>query len=234
MAGERDSGSDEVVGARADRLNGEVNGTTRTTVGVERQDLPPADVRRDPGILAAREHFGGVNLPAGLIGMLTALAVLVLLGGLIAAALGAIGYQRGVEGIEEELSIAGLVGGVITLFVAYLLGGWAAGRIARYDGPKNGLMTGIWTVLLAALVSALAALLGDEYDVLRRVDLPNWFSRDALTTAALVSGGVSVLAMLLGGMLGGFWGERFHRRVDAEIASTRPGGIIRSEREVRA
>lgn len=192
-----------------------------------------ADARRDPGIRAAREQFGGITLPAGLIGMLTALALLVLIGGLIGAAIGAIGYQTGVEGNERELTTAGLVGGAVALFVSYLLGGWAAGRIARYDGAKNGLMTGVWTLVLAGVLSGLAAWLGGEYNVLERVDLPNWFSRDALTTGAIVSGAVTVVAMFLGGLLGGLWGERFHRRADAEIASVRPGGLVRREREVR-
>jgi hypothetical protein len=31
--------------------------------------------------------------------------------------------------------------------------------------------------------------------------------------------------MLVGGLLGGLWGERFHRRADATIAATREGGI---------
>ena len=181
----------------------------------------------DPGIRTAHDRFGGFDLPASLVGMLTALAFTVLLAGLIGAAIGAVGYQVGLDGNEEEISTAGLVGGAVTLFLAYVVGGWAAGRIARYDGPRNGLMAGVWTILLAAVLSALAAWLGDKYDVLGRVDLPQWFSRDALTAGAIVSGAVAILAMLIGGALGGWWGERFHRRADATIAATRRGGIER-------
>ena len=189
--------------------------------------------RPDVGVRAARERFGGLDIPATLVGMLTALALLVLLGGLIGAAIGAIGYQRGLENAVEELSIASLVGGIVTLFVSFVIGGWAAARIARYDGARNGLMTGIWTILLAAALSALAAWLGAEYDVLRNVELPQWFSTEALTTAGIVSAVVAIAAMLLGGLVGGLWGERYHRRADAEIAATRPGGIERRERRVR-
>ena len=189
--------------------------------------------RPDVGVHAARERFGGLDILATLVGMLTALALLVLLGGLIGAAIGAIGYQRGLENAVEELSIASLVGGIVTLFVSFLIGGWAAARIARYDGARNGLMTGIWTILLAAALSALAAWLGAEYDVLRNVELPQWFSTEALTTAGIVSAVVAIAAMLLGGLVGGLWGERYHRRADAEIAATRPGGIERRERRVR-
>jgi hypothetical protein len=169
------------------------------------------------------------------VGMLTALATLVLLGGIAAAAVGAIGYQKGLDTDDvtasnaDEISAAGLIGGIVLLFLAYVVGGWAAARIARYDGRRNGLMTGIWTLLLAAILSGLGAWLGSEYDVLRNVDLPQWFSRDAATVGAIVSGVVAVLAMLLGGLLGGAWGERYHRRADAQIAWTRSGGIERRE-----
>jgi len=200
------------------------------------RDAPPRAVHEDVGVATARERFGGIDLPATLVGMLTALAMLVLLGGIVAAALGAIGYQKGLDTDDvtassvDEISLAGLIGGVALLFLAYLVGGWAAARIARYDGPRNGLMTGIWTLLLAAVLSGLGAWLGAEYDVLRNVDLPQWFSRDAVTAGAIVSGVVAILAMLLGGLLGGAWGERYHRRADAQIAWTRPGGIERRDR----
>ena len=196
------------------------------------RDVSVRDVRRDVGVRRARERFGGIDVPASLVGMLTALAMLVLLAGLVGAAVGAVGYQRGLEGEVEELSIASLIGGVIVLFVSFLIGGWAAGRIARYDGARNGLMTGIWTLVLAAVLSGLAAWLGDKYDVLRNVDLPQWFSTDALTTGGIVSAIVAILAMLLGGLLGGAWGERYHRRADATIAATRAGGIARGSEEL--
>jgi len=196
-------------------------------VRVNTEDVRVRGTRGDTGVRAARERFGGIDIPATLVGMLTALSVLTLLGGLVGAAIGVIGYQRGIEDAVEELSIASLVGGIATLFIAFLIGGWAAARIARYDGARNGLMTGVWTVLLAAAVSALAAWLGDKYDILARVDLPQWFSRDAVTTGGIISAAVAIASMLLGGLLGGIWGERFHKRADATIATTREGGIVR-------
>ena len=184
----------------------------------------------DAGVREARERFGGIDIPATLVGMLTALALLALLAGLIGAAIGAIGYQTGLEDNVEGLSAASLAGGIVTLFVSFVIGGWAAARIARYDGARNGLMTGVWTVLLAAVLSGLAAWLGDKYDVLGRLDLPQWFSRDALTTGGIVSAALAIASMLLGGLLGGIWGERFHKRADTTIARTREGGVFRRQR----
>jgi hypothetical protein len=65
--------------------------------------------------------------------------------------------------------------------------------------------------------------------VLRNVDLPQWFSQDALTLGAIVSAVVAIVALLLGGLVGGAWGERYHKRADAQIAWTRPGRIRRRD-----
>jgi hypothetical protein len=110
--------------------------------------------------------------------------------------------------------------------VAFLVGGWAAARIARYDGGRNGLMTAVWAIVLAAILAGLGAWLGTQYNVFEQApNLPNWFSRDALTTAAIASAVAAAVAMLVGGAVGGIWGERYHQRIDRLIASTRPGGI---------
>jgi hypothetical protein len=169
-------------------------------------------------IAAARDRFGGIDLPAGLVGMLTAIAVLVLLGGIVGAAIGAIGYQTGLSGDNvDDISLASLIGGLVVLAIAYLVGGWTAGRIARYDGARNGLMTAVWTIVLAGALSALAAWFGSEYDVFANVQLPQWFDRDALTSTALASGLAAVATMLVAGVLGGLWGTRYHRLADQTI-----------------
>jgi hypothetical protein len=186
----------------------------------EREDV----VRERPisPIAAARERFGGIDLPASLVGMLTGLAMVVLLGGLVGAAVGAIGYQTGLRGDNvDDISTASLIGGLVVLFVSYVIGGWAAGRIARYDGARNGVMAAIWAIVLAGALSALAAWLGDTYDVFSNVDLPQWFNRDAFTTTALVSGVAAIAAMLVGGGLGGLWGTRYHRRADQTLLDAR-------------
>jgi hypothetical protein len=188
--------------------------------GVRRSDA------KDPAMRIAQNRYGGIDVPGTLTGMLAALALMILLGGLIGAAVGAIGYQTGLKGNHASLSIAGLAGGLLVLFVAYFVGGWTAARIARYDGVRNGLMTGVWTIVLAALLALAAAVLDDQYDVFQNVpNLPNWFSRDALTIGAISSAVAAVIAMFLGAILGGRTGERYHQRIDRLIAGTRPGGI---------
>ena len=190
------------------------------------------DVQRSPEIERARERFGGLDVPATLAGALVAIAVTVLLGGILGAAVSGFGYQWGVEvdGIEQELSVGGMVAGVLVLFGAFLVGGWTAGRMARFDGGRNGLVAAIWVVLLAAVLGGLGAWLGSRYDVFSEVDLPQWFSGDALTGAAIASGVASAIAMLLGGLLGGRLGERYNRRADAAMLSVRAGGLRSDDR----
>ncbi len=206
--------------------------TTReaqTQVDEKVDDARAVDVRTeerttaDPyaGIAAAHERFGGIDIPASLVGMLTALSTTLILAGIVGAAVGVVGYQTGLEQNAEagEVSTASLIGGVAVLFVAYLIGGWAAGRIARYDGARNGFAAGVWTLVLGAILAGLGAWVGSEYDVLRDRELPQWFESDALTIAAIISGISAIAAMFAGGILGGLWGERYHRRADHTIAT---------------
>ena len=221
---------DEAEATRAEAAEAEAREAERIEAA-ERADPVVDDAvvveERPHPIAANRAAFGGIDLPASLVGMLTALATLVLLGGLIGAAIGAIGYQTGLSGDDvEDIGLASLIGGIAAIFVAYLIGGWTAGRIARYDGARNGLMTGIWTVLLGAVLSTLAYFFGNEYDVLRNVDLPQWFDRDALTTTAFVSGIAAVATMLLAGLLGGLWGSRYHRVADESLLDSDAGRRI--------
>jgi MFS family permease len=172
------------------------------------------------GISAARDRFGGIDIPASLVGMLTALSTTLILAGLIGAALGAVDYQSGLEGDAEDIALWSMIGGVAVLFVAYFIGGWAAGRMARYDGARNGFATGVWTLVFGAILAGLGAWIGSDYDVFRNVELPQWFSTDAFTTRAIITGIAAIAAMFLGGIIGGLWGERYHRRADRAIVST--------------
>lgn len=178
--------------------------------------------RRDVGVVEARRRFGGLDGPATLAGLLAAVGALVLLSGLVGAA-GSIGYRYGADG--GDLSIGGFVAGIVVLLLAFFTGGWVAGRVARYDGGRNGVVTVLWFLLLGAGLAALGAWAGDEYNLFDRPDLPNWFSGDDLGTAAMVSAVVGAVLALLAGWLGGIVGARYHRRADAVVSATRDGGL---------
>jgi hypothetical protein len=192
----------------------------------------------DVGVDAARARFGGMHIGAQLVGMLAALALVVLLGGLVGAAIGGIAYQTGLDASAREISVGSLVSGFVVLVVSFLIGGWAAGRMARYDGRINGLMSAVWFFVLGAILAGLGIWLGSEYNVADRVDMPDWFgtwfNRDTVTTGAFVSGVLAILLILGSGYLGGWLGERMHRRADETIVAHRSGGIAGGRRVLRS
>ena len=218
---------DDQVGSTARPYEAELADHRRTTI-----PAPPTEqtvYRAEPGdkvVGATRRKF---DLLATIGGALAALGTLVLLSSLLTALVGTIGYQTGVD--DQDLSIGGLIGGLVVLFLACLVGGWVAGRIARHKGGLHGLVSVLWLVALAALLSALAAIAGDEYDITERVGLPGWFDSDALAPVAIGTGLLALALALLGGWLGGRLGERTTHDSGVAVVETRhavrehPGGI---------
>lgn len=188
----------------------------------------------ETGMGAIRDRFGGVDTAAALMGMFTALGVLVFLGALITAGGGALEYQLNVfdlEGNAQEITIVGMVVAALVVLAAFFVGGIAAGRIARYDGGKNGIASALWALLLIAVFAALGVFLGAEYNAFQRAGLPDWFSQirrgsGEATTLGIIAAAISVALMFLGGYLGGRIGEAYHRRVDAALADRSVEGGI--------
>ncbi len=89
-------------------------------------------------------------------------------------------------------------------------------------------MTAVWMIVLAAILAVLGAWLGSEFDVFGGLGLPQWFSEDALTTAAIISGLVALGAMLLGGWLGGRLGDTARSESEVELVESRRGGATTS------
>ena len=191
-------------------------------------------VHDDAGISLTRGRFGGLDIPATLTGALVAVALLGIIGGLVAAAIGGIGYELGATAADgEEIGMAAVVGGLVTVFLAFLAGGWAAGRIARYDGVRNGVMVAVWVIVLGAVFAALGTWFGAEYDVLDRAELPRLEGLgDELALGAALTALATLATMVGAGALGGRWGTRFHRRADESIANTRDGAIVDTDRHM--
>ena len=212
-----------------DRSHREDAGDVQVT---ETQTVRVPEAEHGSGVEAARSRFGGFDLPASLAGMMVALASTLILAGLASAAIGAIAFQTGVSGNEEELSLGALITAGAVIFIAFLFGGWAAGRMARYNGALNGFMVAVWFLVLLVVLAALGAVAGDSYDLfgnlqVAKASLPNWFSADQATSGAIVSSIAFALLMVVGAVLGGVWGTRMHRQADREIASTHGNDVVR-------
>jgi hypothetical protein len=173
-----------------------------------------------------KEEYGGVKVGSAFFGWLTATGTAVLLTALVAAGGAVFGLatdtdiaQTAEDATTSDATTVGIVGGIVLLviiFLAYYCGGYVAGRMARFNGLKQGVAVWIWAVLIAVVVAVVAALAGDEYDVLGEL---NAFPRIPLTEGDLTTGGIIVavavaVASLLGAMVGGLAGMRFHRKVD--------------------
>lgn len=172
-----------------------------------------------------RERFGGVKVGSAFFGWLTAMGTAAILTALLAAAGAALGL--GVAGTPEEAAdealqnaeTVGWIGAIallVVLFVAYFCGGYVAGRMARFNGLRQGLAVWVWALVIAIVVALVSVVLGSQYDVL--VDL-NAFPRipvseGDLTIAGIVTAVIVALASLAGALLGGVVGTRYHRRVD--------------------
>jgi len=164
-----------------------------------------------------RDEYGGVNWGASFFGWLVAVGVAALLTSLLVAAGAAIGLTESdvTTNDTEELSLAGGIGLIAVLVIAYFAGGYVAGRMSRFDGGRQGMAT--WAIGLIVTVGlALAAVvLGDEYNVLEQLNLPALpVGDETLATGALIALAAIAVGSLLAAMAGGKLGERYHKKVD--------------------
>ena len=145
---------------------------------------------------------------------------------LLLALLSAAGAAIGLTDISEQdvtsnADAVGIVGGALMLLVltiAYYAGGYVAGRMARFDGARQGF--GVWMLgLLITIVLAVAgALFGTEYNVLGQLNLPRVpIDEGTLTTGGVIALIGAILLTLIAAIAGGKLGERFHRRVDRVV-----------------
>jgi hypothetical protein len=172
-------------------------------------------------VAAQRARFGGIRWGAAFFGWLSANGLAVLLLALLSAAGVAIGLTNGLNSVDDAaqqagtVGLAGGIGVLVVLFLAYLAGGYVAGRMARFDGLRQGLAVWVIGLVVVVVLALVVVVLGAEYNVLQRLDLPRIpVDEGTATTAGLVTLGAIVVATLLGAVLGGSLGTRYHRRVD--------------------
>lgn len=167
------------------------------------------------------DRYGGMSWGADFLGFAVAIFFTVVLFGIVGAIVGSVGYQMNapvpkpggpIAGTTQTLGLAGLAGGLIAIFLAYLLGGYAAGRMARFNGALNGLGVVIWTVVVAVVLGILGAILGSNFNVGSQLNLH--INTATLSTAGAVSLVVTLIVMALAAMLGGKLGAAYHRRID--------------------
>jgi hypothetical protein len=164
-----------------------------------------------------RERFGGFSWGSDFFGFLCAIG----LASIILAILRAAGVSFDVvdrasrSGDVSTIGVGGGLAMVAIVAVAWFAGGYVAGRMARFDGARQGVGVWLWTILFVVAIALLAAIGGAKYDVLASLNLPSIpVDSGTLTTGGAIAAGAALLVTLLFAVLGGKAGERFHRRVD--------------------
>ncbi len=179
-------------------------------------DYPDAPELREARL---REVYGGVDWLASFIGCVFALVcggVLLSLASLVMANLLGLAINLGGPQFDATV-ITSLVLVGVALFVAYFLGGYVAGRLARFDGGRNGAATVLWGILLSVLLALFGSLLPGLGFVQAFVQDSAIPAASGLAQAGLVGLGVVIGALLLellGGFLGGRLGNSYHTRID--------------------
>ena len=171
----------------------------------------------------ARDRFGGLNTGAVFFGWLVAIAVSILLTGIVGAVVAAVGSTAQVSqsDAQRQAGTIGIVTAVVlicVLLLGYYAGGYVAGRMSRFDGGRQGF--GVWLLGLVITIVAviLGAVFGAQYNVLDRVSLPRLPVGDQQLTGGGILAAIVVLAVtLLAALVGGKVGHNYHNRVDRAV-----------------
>ncbi len=191
----------------------------------------PADVDRHRGlgrtdrqhvVAAQQARYGGISWGAAFFGWLSANGMAVLLIALLSAGGLAFGLSDAVSSVDQAADSAasgiGLGAGIallVALFLAYLAGGYCAGRMARFDGAKQGVAVWVIGLVVVVLLALAGVFFGSEYNVFSDLDLPRIpVDEGSATTAGIIALVAVLVATLVGAVLGGILGARYHRRVD--------------------
>jgi hypothetical protein len=207
------------------------DGTTNRTAVVDR----PARTRGVPATAAGtgapataaearaiqRERFGGADGTAIFFGWLSALGLAALVLAVFAAAGTRLGFATGVSQSDatSNAGTIGIVGAIVLvaiLMLAYYGGGYVAGRMARFDGGRQGFR--VWLLgLLVTIAAAVAGWIGgSQYNVFEQLNLPRIPVKEGdIATGAIITLVVVLVGTLLAAMAGGKAGDRYHARVDA-------------------
>src|SRR5215211_5580518 len=177
----------------------------------------PIETGRDRAALTRQAGIGKLSLISVLAGVLVAygaFAVLAALAGAAAAALG----------LNTDLGVGSAIAAALVLLLAYLFGGYVAGRMARRAGLLHGIAVFILALVIVALIAVIAATQTDTSairDNLRSLGIPTTGAEwgDVGTLAGIGS----LAAMLVGAVLGGLLGERWHTKLTRRAASPKYG-----------
>jgi hypothetical protein len=160
---------------------------------------------REAVVAKEKQEFGGFAFGSAFFGWLTATGTLVILAAIVATLGSALG-------VDASLALGGAIAAVV-LLIAYYCGGYVAGRMARFSGVKQGIAVWLWAIVVALVLAVVGFIAGTRTDLMSNLnDIP--ITEGELTTGSILGGVIALIVSLIGAVLGGLAGMRFHRRVD--------------------
>ncbi|GAA3146859.1 hypothetical protein JOF29_001944 [Kribbella aluminosa] len=179
---------------------------------------PPAAAQTevDPELLSYR----GFKFGAAFFGWLIAIAMSVLLlAAVSAAAFGTaqiLNYTT--SDAKAQPGAASITAAAVTIFMltlAFYTGGYVAGRLARFDGGRQGF--GVWmiAVLVGAIAGGLTWFLDTQYGLTGNLHRPSVaLSDNTLLLGSAAAAAALLVLTLLAAIIGGKAGRRYHDRID--------------------
>jgi hypothetical protein len=195
--------------------------TTREATPYPRGYFEAAEERED----RLRDMYGGVDWLASFLGLVFAIVLGAVFSAVAGLALVPFGITPDLSGGQIGASvITGLALLGVLIFLTFFFSGYVAGRLARFDGGRNGVMVLVW-VFIVVLILALAAVIFSGFlpaEIAERLANLVVVDRIVSTAGNLASAGMvgivtalgALLIALLGGFLGGRMGSRYHTEID--------------------
>ena len=173
---------------------------------------PISESPRDRKRLARQAGLGRLSFISVLAGVLVAYGAFALLAALVGAVAVVLDLDTDLASNDwATLGRGSAVTATVVAFVAYLFGGYVAGRMARRAGLVNGLAVFALAILLVVVVGAIVANQADTEAVqanLRSLGLP--ITAAEWARIGTVAGIGTLVGMLVGAGIGGVVGERWH------------------------
>ena len=169
-----------------------------------------------------RDMYGGVDWLASFLGFVFAVVAGAVFSALAGVVLAPLGFSPNLSGSIGAAVITGLVLLGVLIFLTYFFGGYVAGRLARFDGGRNGAMLLVWTFLAGVLFLLAAGVFSGFLPGGAASAIGGFMDSASSAIGGLSQAGVvgivvvvaALLLALLGGFLGGRLGSRYHAEID--------------------
>ncbi|MGI8721063.1 MAG: YrzE family protein [Geodermatophilaceae bacterium] len=179
-------------------------------------DRDGAGTDRDTVRAREKDAFGGIKIGSAFFGWLTTIGATILLVAIVSAVAAGIGIDTSASSLDlRGVGIGVAIALLVILFIAYFVGGYVAGRMARFNGAKQGLAVWLWAIVIAIVLTVIGLIAGQQTDITSQINLPTIpVSSGDLTVGGLIGLAIVLVVTLIAAILGGLSGMRFHRRVD--------------------